>query len=259
MATAAPVQPAAPRRGLKALLARHPLVSFFVMAYVFSWIVWAPLVLGKDVAGLLPINLSKAPGWVSLAFLSAAILAGPTLSAFIMTAMTEGREGVRRLLGRFVLWRVGIRWYLAALVGVPLIKLLSTMVFSGEWPNLGSLGGPSYLLTYLGPFVLTLIIGGPLFEEPGWRGFALPRLERLHGPLVGTLILGVLWALWHLPLFMSPSWAAGSGGGGSIFDIASYVVSVIGLCVVFTWVFKNTHARILLAILVHASNNTASG
>ena len=62
MATAAPVQPAAPQRGIKALLARHPLVSFFVMAYAFSWIVWAPLVLGKDAAGLLPINLSEGRG-----------------------------------------------------------------------------------------------------------------------------------------------------------------------------------------------------
>jgi uncharacterized protein len=100
---------------------------------------------------------------------------------------------------------------------------------------------------------------GPLFEEPGWRGFALPRLERLYGPLLGTLILGVLWACWHLPLFMSPSWAAGSGGGGAIFDIAAYVVTVIGLSVVFTWVFNNTQASILLAILVHASNNTSTG
>ena len=133
------------------------------------------------------------------------------------------------------------------------------MVVSGESPNLGALGGPSYLLTYLSAFVLTLIFGGPLFEKPGWRGFALPRMERLHGPLVGTLILGVLWALWHLPLFMSPSWAAGLGGGSGILDIASYVVTVMSLTVVFTWVFNNTQTSILLTILVHTSNNAFSG
>ncbi len=101
--TTAPAQPSSARQGL---LARHPLVSFFVMAYAFSWIVWTPWVLGEDGAGLLPIKIGKTPGW----FLNAAaILAGPTLSAFIMTATTEGRAGMRRLLGRYVLWRVGIQ------------------------------------------------------------------------------------------------------------------------------------------------------
>ena len=94
MATAAPVQPAAPRRGLKALLARHPLVSFFVMAYAFSWIVWSPWVLGGDGAGLLPIKISQtASGYLNVT----AILAGPTLAAFIMTATTEGRAGEQPL------------------------------------------------------------------------------------------------------------------------------------------------------------------
>ena len=103
-----------------------------------------------------------------------------------------------------MLWRVGIGWYLFALLGVPLIMLLGTVVVSGDLPNLGALGGPSYVLSYIALFVLVFILGGLLLEEPGWRGFVLPRLERLHGPLVGTLILGVLWALWHLPEFLVP-------------------------------------------------------
>ena len=148
MATAAPLQPAAPQRGIKALLARYPLVSFFVMAYAFSWIVWSPWVLGEDGANVLPPALS-VPSAAARLLLAGGILAGPTLSAFIMTATTEGREGVRRLLGRLVLWRVGFRWYLFALIGVPLIMLLGTMVYSMSLPNLGALGGPSYLLSYL--------------------------------------------------------------------------------------------------------------
>jgi uncharacterized protein len=90
MATAAPLQPAAPQRGLKALLARHPLVTFFVMAYAFTWIVSAPWVLGEDGAGLLPPALS-VPSSSARLLLVAGIFAGPTLSAFIMTATTEGR------------------------------------------------------------------------------------------------------------------------------------------------------------------------
>src|ERR671920_919544 len=104
MATAAPVQPAAPRQGV---LARYPLVSFFVMAYAFSWIVWAPWVLGEDGANGLPPALS-VPSLSARFLLVAGIFAGPTLAAFIMTATTEGREGVRRLLGRMVLWRGGV-------------------------------------------------------------------------------------------------------------------------------------------------------
>src|SRR5215208_7210425 len=154
----APAQPASARHGL---LARHPLVSFFVMAYAFTWIVWSPWVLGQDGAGLLPIKISQATsGYLN----AAAILAGPTLAAFIMTATTEGREGVRRLLGRFVLWRVGLRWYLFALLGVPLIMLIGTMIYSGDLPNLGALGGPSYLISYLATFALVVVLGGPLFE-----------------------------------------------------------------------------------------------
>jgi membrane protease YdiL (CAAX protease family) len=254
MATSAPLQPAAPRRGIKALLTRYPLVSFFVMAYAFSWIVWVPWVLGEDGANVLPPALS-VPSSAARLLLAGGILAGPTLSAFIMTATTEGREGVRRLLGRLVLWRVGFRWYLFALIGVPLIMLLGTMVYSMSLPNLGALGGPSYLLGYLASFALVTVLGGPLLEEIGWRGFALPRMERLQGPLLASVILGVMWALWHLPEFLVPSWAASSGGGG-IVGIAMFTLTAITFTIVISWVFNNTRASVLLAILVHSSIDT---
>jgi membrane protease YdiL (CAAX protease family) len=244
--TTASTQPVSARQGL---LARYPLTSFFMMAYAFTWIVWFPWVLGQDGAGLLPIKIPQAAsGYLN----AAAILAGPTLAAFIMTATIEGRAGVCRLLGRLVLWRVGIGWYLFALLGVPLIMLLGTMVYSGELPNLGPLGGPSYLLSYLGTFALVVVLGGPLFEEIGWRGFALPRMERLHGALLASLILGVLWALWHLPEFLVPSWAASSGGGG-LLDITLFTLTAVTFTIVITWVFNNTRASLLLAILFHAS------
>ena len=248
MSTGTPVQPAASHRGA---LARYPLVSFFVMAYAFSWIVWSPWALGEDGAKVLPPGLS-VPTSAARLLLAAGILAGPTLSAFIMTATTEGREGVRRLLGRLVLWRVGIPWYLFSLLGVPLIMLLGTMIYSGHLPNLGALGGPSYLLSYLATYLFVMVVGGPLFEEIGWRGFALARMEALHGPLLASVILGVLWALWHLPEFLVPSWAAASGGGG-ILGIALFIVTVITFTIVITWVFNNTRASVLLAILVHTS------
>jgi uncharacterized protein len=243
-------QPVSARHGL---LARYPLTSFFVMAYAFSWIVWAPWVLGQDGANVLPAALS-VPSSAARLLLAGGILAGPTLSAFIMTATTEGREGVRRLLGRLVLWRAGFRWYLFSLIGVPLIMLLGTMVYSMSLPNLGALGGPSYLLSYLASFAFVTVLGGPLLEEIGWRGFALRRMERLHGPLLASVILGVLWALWHLPEFLVPTWAASSGGG--IVGIALFTLTAITFTIVITWVFNNTRASVLLAILVHSSIDT---
>ena len=254
MATSAPLQPAAPQRGIRALLARYPLVSFFVMTYAFSWIVWSPWVLGEDGANVLPPALS-VPSAAARFLLVAGIFAGPTLSAFIMTATTEGGEGVRRLLGRLVLWRVGFRWYLFALIGVPLIMVLGTMVYSMSVPNLGALGGPSYLLSYLASFAFVTVLGGPLFEEIGWRGFALARMERLQGPLLASVILGVMWALWHLPEFLVPSWAASSGGGGLV-GIALFTLTAVTFTIVITWVFNNTRASVLLAILVHSSIDT---
>jgi len=248
MSAATPVGPAAPHQGL---LARYPLISFFVMAYAFSWIVWSPWVLGEDGAQVLPPGLS-VPTSAARLLLAAGILAGPSLSAVIMTATTEGRDGVRRLLGRLALWRVGMPWYLFSLLGVPLIMLLGTMIYSGNLPNLGALGRPSYLLSYLATYVFVMALGGPLFEEIGWRGFALARMEALHGPLLASVILGVLWALWHLPEFLVPSWAASSGGGG-ILGITLFIVTAITFTIVITWVFNNTRASVLLAILVHTS------
>ena len=246
----ASARPASAQRGL---LARHPLISFFVMAYAFSWIAWSPWVFSEEGVGLLPFELSGATAGLLNA---AAILLGPTLSGFIMTGITEGREGIRRLLRRIVLWRVGLRWYLFALIGIPLVMVLGTLILPEGLASLLGLG-PGYVLTYLSTYVLVVILGGPLFEEPGWRGFALPRLQPLHGPLVGTLILGLLWALWHLPEFLVPSWAESSGGRGFL-AIVKFVLIAIAFAIVTTWVFNNTKGSVFLAILVHASIDTFS-
>jgi membrane protease YdiL (CAAX protease family) len=174
-----------------------------------------------------------------------------------MTGVTEGRAGIRRLLRRLVLWRVGLRWYLFALVGVPVVMALGTLIVPGGLAALLALV-PGYVLTYLASFVLIAILGGPLLEEPGWRGFALPRLQLLHGPFVGTLILGLLWALWHLPEFLVPSWAAQSGGS-DFFAIVKFVIIAISFAIVITWVFNNTIGSLFIAILVHASIDDFSG
>lgn len=241
-------RPASPIMGL---LVRRPLTSFFVLAYALSWLGWSPWFLSEAGIGLLPFDGGEFSTFLNIA----ALVLGPTLSAFVVTGATEGRDGLRRLLRKIVLWRVGLRWYLFVLAVIPAIVLVSTLVMPGALASFDAAAVPSVLFLYVVAGLFFLFAGGPFFEEIGWRGFALPRLQRLHGPLVGSLVLGVLWALWHLPLFLIPSWDTPHG---SPLDVASYVVLVIGMTVVLTWVFNNTKGSVLLAILAHGSFNMSA-
>lgn len=244
---AAPTAQPTERRGLQSLLARHPLTFFFIFAYAGTWLVELPYVLSQAGVGLPPF-INPLLAW-KLPVLS--IFMGPFLAAFVMTGATEGREGVGRFLRRFVLWRVGLRWYLFALVGVPAIGLLSVVVIPGVLGSFQGLGAVNPL-SVLGIFVYVFFLGGALGEEPGWRGFALPRLQALHGPLVGSLILGALWGLWHLPLFFTP-WNTLTAS-----NVAGYVLATICFAIMYTWVFNNTKGSVLMAVLLHASFNAAA-
>jgi membrane protease YdiL (CAAX protease family) len=145
---------------------------------------------------------------------------------------------------------VEFRWYLFVLLVIPAIEVLGAIVVPGV---LGSFQGVtlSLVLTYPVAFVSTFILGGPLGEEPGWRGFALPRLQPLHGPLVGSVILGILWALWHLPLFWSGVWTP-----PTIPNIVMFILMITTLTIIMTWVFNNAKGSLLITMLMHASFNT---
>jgi membrane protease YdiL (CAAX protease family) len=213
-----------------------------MIAYVFSWIVWAPLVFSKDGAGLLSF---RSPISASASILIGTF-AGPCLGAFIMTGVTEGREGIARLLRRVVLWRVAAGWYIFALIGIPIILALGIISLPGalaSFKGLASLVPPMPWLS----LIVYVLLHGPLGEEPGWRGFALPHLQRLHGALAGSLILGPLWALWHLPLFWVPAW----NFPPTVLNVVLFVIAAIPLTVVMTWLFNNTKGSLLIAVLIH--------
>jgi membrane protease YdiL (CAAX protease family) len=107
------------------------------------------------------------------------------------------------------------------------------------------------VLAYPLAFATTFLLGGPLGEEPGWRGFALPRLQRRNGPLLGSVILGVLWALWHLPLFWTGVW-----NPPTIPNILMFIVMITALTIIMTWVFNHANGSLLITMLMHASFNT---
>jgi membrane protease YdiL (CAAX protease family) len=229
------------------VLAGHPLVSFFVIAFAGAWVVELPVVLSRTGTGLLAYTL---PPIVVVLAIAGATFTGPTLAAFVMARVTEGREGPKRLLRRYVQWRVKLRWYLFVLLVIPASEVLGAIVLPGVLASYQpvTLG---LVLGYPLAFVSTLVLGGPLGEEPGWRGFALPRLQVACGPLGGSVVLGVLWALWHLPLFWSGVWTP-----PSVANIVMFIVMITLLTVVMTWVFNNAGGSLLITMLMHASFNT---
>ena len=228
------------------LLTRHPLVSFTVLAYGIAWLIEIPLALSQTGLGILPISLPLP----TVALAIAAATFAPTVAAFVMAWATEGRAGASALLKRYFQWRAGIVWYAFILLGIPAIVLLGAIVVPGALASFQPLP-TAILLAYPMAFVMTFVLGGPLGEEPGWRGFALPRLQRSYGPLVGSSAVGVLWALWHLPLFWSGVWTP-----PTIANIAMFIVMITALTIIMAWVFNNTGGSLLIMMLMHASFNT---
>jgi membrane protease YdiL (CAAX protease family) len=237
---------------LSHIMRRYPLFFFFFLAFGFTW-----------AYELTVYRFLLTPGFsLRGVLLDLGFTLGPMLAAFLMTAVTQGRAGILQLLRRCVLWRVGLRWYLLVLLSVPALLLIAVLPLPGALsvfrvPALSL--WPTYLLLYL----LFLVFEGPLGEEPGWRGFALPRLQQRSGPLVGTLFLGVLWGMWHLPLFFIPGTdqyaisVVGTGFIGHLVPLGVFVIWTIALAITITWIFNNTRGSLLLAMLLHASINTA--
>jgi uncharacterized protein len=231
------------------LLTRHPLLFYVLIVYAVTWIVWLPFLLSADGLGLMSFS-SPLP----LIVIGGLATFGPALGAFVMTGVTEGRAGICRLLQKIVLWRVGLRWYLFALIGLPVILALGTIVVPGNVASFQPTDPLSLLFAYLPFFIYpALILGGPLGEEPGWRGFALPRLQRQYGPLVGSLILGVIWTFWHVAPVWLASWY--TAGMLNIYNFVLYLLFITSWTIVFTWVYNNTKGSVLMAIVVHASGD----
>jgi uncharacterized protein len=212
------------------LVKRHPIITFFVLAYALTWLAWPMWVLG-----FYPI----APVF-SFA---------PFLAALIVLAITHGKGGVGGLLRRMVRWRVGLRWYAVALllpVGLALAATLLNVLLGAQAPSSVELGGWTSLLV---TFAIVLLIPGMggAWEEPGWRGYALPRLQAGRSALLASLILGVLIAGWHLPLMVV----------GQVHY--SDIVLIMGAVIIFNWVFNNAQGSVLIIMLMHAMNNAVSG
>ncbi len=237
------------RQGVRGLVGRRPLLSFFVLANFLSWMAWTPYILSENGLGVWHFAFPRILGTSQLAGMLPGAYLGPILSAFLVTAAADGRPGLRRWVGRLARWRVGWRWYLAVLIGVPTALTVASMVLSDRNPVLPTV---AVFVAYLPGLLLQLVTTG-IAEEPGWRDFALPRLQRRFGPLLGTLILGPLWGVWHLPLFLT-EW--GNWPHLTWEQPAIFVVTCVTFSIIMTWVFNRSGESLPLAMVLHTSVNT---
>jgi len=211
-----------------ALLRRCPFITFLVLTILISWFPW---------------YIGQGGFFVF----------GPSIAGVLMTAILLGKEGLRDLIKRAIHGKTSIVWWAAALLLPCLVTLISILinVLSGQ-------GIPEFTFFrqewYLAPvFFLITLVGGPLGEEFGWRGFALPYLQSKRGPLLASLAIGFVWGLWHLPQFFSPGTFHYILGFGLL---PLYVLGQITLSIVMTWIYNKTKNSLLLAgFLFHNADN----
>ena len=211
---------------------KHQLIAFFVVTYLITFGVQFGFIYLDPGKPLQPWSLV----WFFSVF-------GPSFSALIITGITSGMAGVKSLLSGFLRWKVGFRWYLAAafLFLAPVVIALIYLALGNASP--GPLPGET-TASMLGTIIFTLF-SGPLAEELGWRGFALPRLQEKYNALLSSLILGVIWTCWHIPLFFI------TGATQMSIPFPIYLVLVLTLTLYVTWLYNNTRGSLIITVLGH--------
>jgi len=226
--------------GASNLLRRFPLASFFAVAYAWTWICWW-------------LVAAAAAGHVALPVPGEALATvgqfGPFAAALAVAAFTQGRQGLGELLGRLVCWRARPVWLAVSLLLLPATMYGAIVLYARFHALDQPLSFRGTLGTLPAQFVYSLLLGGPLGEEPGWRAFALPRLQARYGPVGASFWLGLLWAGWHWPLWFIYSAPC---------PFPLYVAGAILMTILFTWLFNHTHGSVLYSLLFHASMTTAS-
>lgn len=214
---------------------RNSLIAFLVLTFVISWGIWGTALAFQS--GLLEWKLPGDP----LAYVAI------TVAAITTAALFGGAKGLKDLLRRIIIWRVHIKWYLAALLipGVPAVVAIS--IFAA----FGGRHDPSALvpLSAVAPLMLTQTLLHLLTEELGWRGFALPRLRTRFGPLASGVVLGLIWGAWHIPMFLVT-------GTRQTYPFVGFLILIVSISVIMTWIFDNTRGSVLVAALFHAAMNT---
>jgi len=236
---------------VRSLVRGHPLVAFFALAFSLSWIAWIPYILGDAGLDVDPgFPFPEGPTDQLTGVLPGAYI-GPLGAAFVVTSLVEGRAGLRHWAKRLVRWRVGWKWYVAIVLLVPGTILATTFLLPGATDGLTA---PSWtIIAAFIPMLIAQFLTTATAEEPGWRDFALPRLQDKFGPVLGTTVLGLLWGTWHLPLFAT-EW----GGYPDVTwaEPTLFVVACVPLSFVMTWIFNKTGESLPTVMVFHAAINS---
>lgn len=218
-------------------LSTPAIFTFFALTFGWTWALWAISSLIQPLAPRLSTGL----------FLVSAF--GPSFAAFAVLVVFDGIVGLRRWFGQCFRWRVGGRWYAVALLSPPLIMLgaLTIAAALGEAILTSPVAG--HIFMAMAQFPMIMLLGGPLGEEFGWRGFALPALTPKMGWRVTSLVIGIVWGAWHVPLFFM------SGTAQADLPMALFLASTVALSVVFARLSLNAGLSVIPAILLHSAIN----
>jgi hypothetical protein len=230
----------------KAFEARN-LVFFFLLVFGLNSIMW---VLVGIFHLKMPTTLTDPvlPLWLLVAVPA---VFGPTLAAFAMTGITEGKRGVRALWRRFWNRNLSLKWLLVTLLFFEALKLITILVartIDGQDYPFVDLPSPLWMII---PLFLAAFVYSGLAEEFGWRGYVLPRFQAKWNALVSSIVLGLIWASWHIPAFFIPNLPLYQK------DFWAWAPEVLLTSVLFTWIFNNTRGSVLAACLFHASMNSS--
>jgi len=221
-------------------LKRHALLIGIVLMFLLTW----PIDLSNS--GVLPIQFP----FIVFLFLGWGFI----FASIIMTWLTLGKDGVVKLLKRYLQWRVNWKWYLAAFLLEPACIVLGVYInaaLTGIAPDFSHVmaheifGESAKLWLFVLPFFLVDFIANG--EEIGWRGYVLPRLQSKYNALISTLVLGVIWGFWHLPKYLS-HW--------NTVSFAWFMLHIMAFAVTLTWLYNGTRGSLLLVTIMHASSNT---
>lgn len=228
--------------GLKAFVKNHALLSMYVLMFLFAWpgLILEALYSRGLIGSQSPLIVSILTGW------------GPGIAAVVVTALIAGRAGVRELLRRFLVWRVGVQWYIAALfllAGLILGGIGLSILITGASPVIPAAASPVWQIALTFPI---LILFGVLLntEEVAWRGFALPRLQARYGVLVASALIVIPESLLHLPYFWNKDVDFYQTVG--IFWFTAFSVAMV---FIYAFVFNKAKGSLLIVTLMHASQN----
>lgn len=218
---------------------KHPIVWFYILAFSISWLGMISIVLVSR--GIAPFY---RPYFLILSIFYAI---GPALAAVIVSRVAHGKTGVQNFLKRLIRWRVGLVWYIIAVLS-PVVLLTVAQVITKLLGLTETIPTPQGNLYFYAIFAFAVNFLGNTCEEIGWRGFALPHLQKRYNAVLATLIVGILWALWHLPLLFLV------GNPMSEYPFL-WLVIIVADAFIYTWLYNSTKGSILPVALFHGAGN----